>query len=102
MDGDQLMFLIAIALLSFVLSFLGASVGLVLGHLRLPLLVIYLGSPAAGAACNLIVSGSGAFAGALNHLRNGRVSWHCLALMGLPSAIGAVIGAAVFSRHISH
>ncbi len=91
-----------IALLSFALSFVGASVGLVLGHLRLPLLVLHLGGPAAGAACNLIVSGTGALAGAANHVRNGRVSLRCLALMGIPSAVGAVLGAVLFSRHLSH
>jgi uncharacterized membrane protein YfcA len=101
MDPTQPWMLGLIALLSFLLSFIGAAVGLVLGHLRLPLLVAYLASPPAGAACNLLVSGVGALAGTANHLRNGRVSWSVLALMGLPSVTGAVIAAYLFANHVS-
>jgi hypothetical protein len=54
--------LCGIAVLSFVLSFIGASVGLVLGRLRLPLLIAYPDSPVAGASTNLAVSGRGALA----------------------------------------
>jgi uncharacterized membrane protein YfcA len=102
MDGGNLWLLIAIALLSFVLALVGAQVGLILGHLRLPLLIAYLGNAPAGAATNLVTSGVGALAGTARHLREGRVSWYCLALMGIPSALGAVLGAYLFTRHISH
>jgi uncharacterized membrane protein YfcA len=88
--------LFAIAVLSFALSFIGAAVGLILGHLRLPLLIAYLGAPGAGAMTNLIVSGVGALGGSVRHLRDGRVSWVGLALMGIPSAIGAVIAVLIF------
>lgn len=66
--------LCAIGVLSFVLSFIGAAVGMVLGHLRLPLFVAFLGSPVTGASTNLAVSGIGALAGAYCHVRGGRVS----------------------------
>lgn len=99
MDTGNVWLLAGIALLSFVLSFVGSAVGLILGHMRLPLLIAYLGgSPAAvagGATCNLLTSGVGALAGTVKHLRDGRVSWPTLALMGIPSAVGAVIGALV-------
>jgi len=87
-----------IGVVSFVLSFIGAAVGLILGHLRLPLLVAYLGSPGAGSATNLIVSGSGALAGTVRHLRAGRVSWVGLAVMGIPSAVGAIVAVLIFVR----
>ncbi len=87
-----------IAIVSFTLSFIGAAVGLILGHLRLPLMVVYLGSPVAGSATNLVISGSGAFAGAYRHLRAGRVSWVGLAMMGIPSAVGAVVAVLIFVR----
>lgn len=87
-----------IAGVSFVLSFIGAAVGLILGHLRLPLLLAYLGSPTASSATNLIISGSGAFAGAVRHLRAGRVSWVGLAVMGIPSAAGAIVAVLIFVR----
>lgn len=91
-----LLFVIAIA--SFALSFIGATVGLVLGHLRLPLLVAYLGSPGAGAAMNLVVSATGALSGTYRHARGGRISWVGLAMMGVPSAIGAVIAVLIFIK----
>lgn len=102
MNSEQVWLLLAIGLLSFVLSFIGAAVGLVLGHMRLPLLVGYFGSPITGAACNLMVSSVGALAGSIRHIRDRRISWNCLALMGLPSIFGAMIAAYVFNRHINH
>lgn len=98
MDSRAVLLLGGIAVLSFVLSFAGAAVGLVLGHLRLPLLIAYLGSPAAGAATNLAVSGLGALTGSLRHATQGRVSPRVLALMGVPSMIGAAVGVALFIK----
>jgi hypothetical protein len=48
MEPGSLWLLIAIALLSFALAFIGAAVGLVLGHLRWPLLIAHVGSPGRG------------------------------------------------------
>jgi uncharacterized membrane protein YfcA len=45
---------------------------------------------------NLIVSGCGALAGSARHLRDGRVSWAALALLGVPSAVGAVVAVLIF------
>src|SRR4051812_165436 len=87
-----------IAAVSFLLSLVGATVGLVLGHFRLPLLVAYLGSAPGGAATNLAVSGLGAAAGSFRHLREGRVSLTVLTLMGLPSALGSVLGVFLFIK----
>ena len=96
MDPGSIWLLLAIALVSFILSFIGSSVGLVLGHLRLPLLITYLKSPGGGAAMNLIISGTGALAGTVRHIRDGRVSWTGLAVMGIPSVAGAVIAVLLF------
>ena len=93
MDAHTLFILTAIAVTSFALSFYGAAVGLVLGHLRLPLLIYYLPSTAAGMAANLVISGLGGLTGAVRHARSGNVSLHLLALMGIPSVIGALLGA---------
>jgi uncharacterized membrane protein YfcA len=98
MDAHDVLVLGGIGLLSFVLSFIGAAVGLVLGHLRLPLLIAYLGSPAAGASTNLAVSGLGALAGTYRHAREGRVWLSVLALIGIPSAVGAVVGVLLFIK----
>lgn len=87
------LFLAAIAFASFTLAFYGAAVGMVLGHLRLRLLLYYLPSAAAGSATNLAISGLGALTGTLKHFREGRVSGRVLLVMGVPSMLGAVLGA---------
>src|SRR5439155_20387220 len=40
--------------------------------------------------------GTGALAGTWRHLRDGRISWLGLALMGIPSAIGAAVAVRIF------
>lgn len=96
METERVLLLVGTGVISFVLSYVGAAAGLILGHLRLPLLVYTLGNPIAGASTNLAVSGAGAMAGSLKHIRDGRVSGKVLLLMGLPSMIGAVIGVLFF------
>lgn len=98
MDSHAALALGGIAALSLVLSFFGATVGLVLGHFRLPLLIAYLGSPVAGASTNLAISGLGAIAGSLRHASQGRVSLPVVALMGIPSMIGAAVGVVLFIK----
>lgn len=98
MDTSALLFLAGVAALSFALSFYGAAVGLILGHLRLPLMVYYLPSTVAGMATNLAISGAGAFTGAMRHARAGRVSWPLVALMGVPSLAGALLGGLLLVR----
>jgi uncharacterized membrane protein YfcA len=93
MDTHSLLLLTAIGITSFALSFYGAAIGLILGHLRLPLLIYYLPSTAAGMATNLAISGLGALTGSVRHARDGRVSLRLLALMGIPSVVGALLGA---------
>jgi uncharacterized membrane protein YfcA len=69
--------------------------GLVLGTLRLPLMVLATGSPLTAAGTNIAVSAASAGAGALGHLRQGRVDWRVVAWMAPPSVVGAVAGAIV-------
>jgi len=67
--------------------------GLVLGTLRLPLIVAITGSPISAAGTNIAISSASAGAGALRHLRAGRVDWGVVAWMAPPSIAGAVAGA---------
>lgn len=92
MSDSQLVLLGVIVVVSFGLSWIGAAIGSVLGHLRLPLLVYFLGSPVLGASTNMTISGFGALAGSIRHGRAGRISWALVALMGIPSVVGAVLG----------
>lgn len=49
--------LIAVGVWAFVVSLIGGLVGLVLGNLRLPVVVQFSSSPAAGAGANVAISG---------------------------------------------
>jgi uncharacterized protein len=78
---------------SFAAGYVGSMLGLVLGTLRLPLLVAVSGSPLAAAGTNIAISAASAGAGALRHLREGRVDWRVVAWMAPPSVAGAIAGA---------
>lgn len=98
MDTPQLVALALIALASFVLSYIGSTVGLVLGQLRVALLVPVLGSAAVGAATSLAISTAGTLIGTFRHAREGRVRLWLLLSVGLPSAAAAFFSA----RYAAH
>jgi uncharacterized membrane protein YfcA len=77
---------------SFVAGALGSMVGLVLGSLRLPFVLLASGNPAAAAGSNIAVSAAAALSGGLAHARAGRVSWRIVAWMTPPSVAGAFAG----------
>jgi uncharacterized membrane protein YfcA len=91
-----------LSVISFILSYIGASVGFVLGNIRLPLLVYALQSStnAIGIATgtNLATSAMGSFAGTYCHIREGRVNFRLLCAIGIPSGIGAFISMLAFAR----
>lgn len=78
---------------SFAAAVLGSAVGLVLGSLRLPAVLLAAGSPAAAAGTNIAVSAAAALAGAFTHARHGRVEWRVATWMTVPSVLGALAGA---------
>jgi uncharacterized protein len=84
--------LAAVALWCFVTALAGGLVGLVLGNIRLPVLVLAASSPAAGAGANIGVSALAALAAAGTHIRAGRIDWRLFAWMTPPSVVGAVAG----------
>jgi uncharacterized protein len=67
--------------------------GLVLGTLRLPFIVLASGSPITAAGTNIAISAAAAGAGGLRHAREGRVDWRVVAWIAFPSVAGAVAGA---------
>jgi uncharacterized membrane protein YfcA len=87
--------LAAVALWCFVTALAGGLVGLVLGNIRLPVLVLAASSPAAGAGANIGVSALAALAASVTHIRAGRIDWGLLAWMAPPSIVGAVAGGLV-------
>jgi uncharacterized membrane protein YfcA len=77
---------------SFVAAFLGAAVGLVLGSVRLPAILLAAGSAPAAAGTNIAISTVAAATGAVAHARAGRVDWRVVAWMTPPSVAGAFVG----------
>jgi uncharacterized membrane protein YfcA len=67
--------------------------GLVLGTLRLPFVILATGSPLAAAGTNIAISAAAAGAGGLKHAREGRVDWRVVGWTAPPSVAGAVAGA---------
>jgi uncharacterized protein len=77
---------------SFAVSFAGGMVGLVLGNLRLPLVVLVGSSAAAAAGANVAISGAAALTAAIVHFRHGRVDPRLFLWMAPSSLLGAIAG----------
>ncbi|MFH1560236.1 MAG: sulfite exporter TauE/SafE family protein [Chloroflexota bacterium] len=73
-------------------GFIGGMIGLALGRPRLLLVYWAAESPINAAGTNILVSGLAAATGAWTHFREGRIDFQILALMGIPTFIGAFIG----------
>jgi uncharacterized protein len=84
--------LLALCLWCFLVAFAGGAVGLVLGNIRLPLVLLLASNPAAGAGANIGISGLAALTAGIVHIRAGRINWRLFAWMAPPSMAGAVIG----------
>jgi uncharacterized protein len=84
--------LIAFIAWCFAVALAGGLVGLVLGNIRLPLVLLLASSPAAGAGANIGISGVAALTAATVHVRAGRINWRLFGWMAPPSMVGAVVG----------
>lgn len=81
-----------LTVLSYGVGVLGGFVGLALGTIRLPVMLL-LGMPVAIAGgTNIFVSTTSAVAGAFQHGREGRVDRELVLWIGVPSALGALAG----------
>jgi len=81
-----------LAVWCFLVALGGGLVGLVLGNLRLPVVLLVASSPAAGAGANIAISAVAAGTAAIAHVRAGRINWRLFAWMAPPSIVGAVAG----------
>jgi uncharacterized protein len=87
--------LAAVAAWCFLTALAGGLVGLVLGNIRLPALLLVSSSPAAGAGANIGVSGVAAATAAVTQVRAGRIHWRVFWWMAPPSVAGAILGGLV-------
>jgi uncharacterized protein len=84
--------LAAVGVWCFVVAFAGGLLGLVLGNIRPPILLLAGSNPAAVGGANIAVSGLAAAAGSIAHIRARRVDWRLVAWMLPPSVVGAIGG----------
>ena len=81
-----------LTVVSFAVGGLGGFVGLALGTMRLPaMLLMGMAAPVAGGT-NILVSSLSSLTGAVRHFREGRVNGRIVAVMGIPAFVGAFIG----------
>lgn len=83
---------VVLTIVSTLVGVLGGFVGLALGTMRLPALLLMGVAVPTAAGTNIFVSGLSAMTGALRHWREGRVSKRIVLVMGIPAFIGAFIG----------
>jgi uncharacterized membrane protein YfcA len=88
----------AVALWCFLVALAGGLVGLVLGNLRLPVVLLAASSPAAAAGTNIAISAVAAATASVAHIRAGRINWRLFAWMVGPSMAGALAGGYVSGR----
>lgn len=84
--------IIILVVWSFAVSFAGGMVGLVLGNLRLPVVVLIGSSAAAAAGANVAISGAAALTSAVVHIRAGRFDPRLFLWMAPSSFVGAILG----------
>jgi uncharacterized membrane protein YfcA len=90
--------LAGVGLWCFLVALAGGLLGLVLGNIRLPVLLLVGANPAAAAGANIAISGLAAATASIAHIRARRVHWRLVAWMVPPSAAGAIGGAYAAGR----
>ena len=91
-SGLALWQLLLLTAVSFAVGILGGFVGLALGTMRLPaMLLMGMAAPTAGGT-NILVSSLASLSGAIRHLREGRVDRRIVLVMGVPAFAGAFAG----------
>jgi uncharacterized protein len=83
---------VAFAAWCFAVALAGGLVGLVLGNIRLPAVLLVAASPASAGGANIAISGVAAATASVSHVRAGRINWRLFAWMAPPSVLGALVG----------
>ena len=91
-SGIELWQAVLLTVVSGLVGVLGGFVGLALGTIRLPAMLLLGMPPAVAGGTNILVSGLASLSGAVRHLRDGRVNTRIVLVMGLPAFVGALVG----------
>ena len=80
------------SLISLGVGVLGGFVGLALGTMRLPGLLLLGVNPQFAAGTNILTSALAAMAGGYRHVTEGRIDWGVVMWLGIPSIVGGFLG----------
>lgn len=83
---------VLVAVWCFLVAVTGGLVGLVLGNIRLPVILLAASGAAAGAGTNIAISAVAAATASVAHVRAGRINWRLFGVMAPPSILGALVG----------
>src|SRR6185436_10740608 len=79
---------VLLAVWCFAVALAGGLVGLVLGNIRLPAVLLVASSPGSGTGANIGISAVAAATASIAHVRAGRVNWRLFRWMAPPSIVG--------------
>ena len=83
---------LVLTIISFCVGVLGGFVGLALGTIRLPVMLLFGIDPRIAAGTNIITSSISSFFGAVKHIKEKNVNRRIILFMGIPATIGTLIG----------
>ncbi len=84
--------MLALTGVSFAVGILGGFIGLALGTIRLPAMLLMGMAPPIAGGTNILVSSLASLSGAIRHFREGRVDTRIVLVMGIPAFAGAFLG----------
>ena len=90
---------VVITIISFFVGVLGGLVGLALGTIRLPAMLLLGIDPRIAAGTNIITSSVSTFFGAVKHIREKNINKRIILFMGIPATAGTFIGG-LLSPHV--
>ena len=90
---------LVLTVISFCVGILGGLVGLALGTIRLPAMLLLGIDPRIAAGTNIITSSVSSFFGAVKHIKEKNINKRIILFMGIPATIGTLLGG-LLSPHV--
>lgn len=88
----SLVHVVSLTIASFFVGIFGGFVGLALGTIRLPIMLLLGIPPEIAGGTNILVSSLASLSGTIRHVQAGRVRKDIVLAMGVPAVVGSMIG----------
>lgn len=98
-SDTSILVVLILTIISFGVGVLGGFVGLALGTIRLPAMILLGIDPRIAAGTNIIVSSISSFFGAVKHIKEKNINKRIILFMGIPATIGTLLGG-LLSPHV--